>query len=63
MSSVSLAQTAKSKAYFKASRHSSILSLDTIQAAAEASAMQEMIKITTAQHQQREEIQRSNFKC
>ncbi|XP_035530714.1 uncharacterized protein LOC118337722 [Morone saxatilis] len=58
VSSVSSAQTAKSKASSKASRHSSILSLNAKQAEAEVVATQEVIKITNAQHQQKEEIQR-----
>lgn len=58
VSSVSSAQTAKSKASSKVSRHSSILSLNAKQAAAEVAATQEVMKITNAQHQQKEEIQR-----
>ncbi len=58
VSSVSSAQTAKSRASSKVSRHSSILSLNAKQAAAEVVATQEVIKITNAQHQQKEEIQR-----
>ncbi|XP_067309062.1 uncharacterized protein [Pseudorasbora parva] len=58
VSSVSSAQTAKSKASSKVSRHSSILSLNAKQAAAELVATQEVIKITNVQHHQKEEIQR-----
>ncbi len=58
VSSVSSAQTAKSRVSSKVSRHSSILSLNAKQAAAEVVATQEVIKITNAQHQQKEEIQR-----
>ncbi|KAG1929293.1 hypothetical protein F2P79_023066 [Pimephales promelas] len=58
VSSVSSVQTAKSKASSKVSRHSSILSLNAKQAAAEVVATQEVIKITNAQRQQKEEIQR-----
>lgn len=58
VSSASSAQTAKSKASSKVSRHSSILSLNAKQAAAEVVATQEVIKITNAQHQPKEEIQR-----
>ncbi len=58
VSSISLAQTTKSGASSKASKHSSILSLNAKQAEAEVAATQEVIKITNAQHQQRKEIQR-----
>ncbi|XP_056603346.1 uncharacterized protein LOC130420207 isoform X2 [Triplophysa dalaica] len=58
VSSVSSVQTAKSKVPSQVSRHSSILSLNAKQAAAEVVATQEMMKITNAQHQQKEEIQR-----
>lgn len=58
VSSVSSAQTSKSKTSSKVSRHSSILSIDAKQAAAEDAATQEVIKIMNAQHQQKEEIER-----